>query len=374
MKSLKIVIDGRMFGQSGIGRYIRNLVSNLQLIDQDNQYFILLGRKDFNSLSLQNNFHKVLADFHWYGLSEQFRLLGILDALKPNLTHFPHFNIPLLFKGRYVVTIHDLIHQHFSMERATTHGRVIYKIKQTGYKFIFRNALSKSAKVLTPSQFVKKQLVKEWKVNKEKIVVTPEAVDEGMLALIESISDQDMKEVLEQLNIKVPYIFYVGNAHPHKNVEGLIKAFRKLKEKFTNLSLVLSGSDHYFWQKIKKEFPHQDIIYTGFISDEQLVVLYRNAEVFIIPSFEEGFGIPMLEAMASGCPVVASGVGSLPEVGKNAAVYFDPHSKEDMAEKISEVLDSKEIRKQLIEKGIKRYKEFSWKKLAQQTLEVYLTA
>lgn len=352
---MKIIIDGRMINESGIGRYIRNLINNLQIIDKKNEYFILHLEND---LKYQDNFHKINANFKWYGISEQVKLPGLLKSFKPDLVHFPHFNIPIFYKGKFIVTIHDLIHQHFSMQRATTLNPFFYKIKQFGYKKIFKNAVGKSEKILVPSNFVKDGLVQEWKVDPGKIIVTPEAVDDKFSKI----------KVTKKINF--PYIFYIGNAHPHKNIEGLIGAFGELRERYPDLSLVLSGSDHYFWQKIRKEFPQKGIIYTGYISDEELVALYKNARCFVMPSLEEGFGIPLLEAMACGCPVVSSNAGSLPEVGGDAVLYFDP-AKPDMAEKISQVLDDETLRQQLIRKGLKRYKQFSWQSMAKKTVEVY---
>lgn len=370
MSKLRIVLDGRMYKESGIGRYIRNLLEQLQNIDKENSYFILLLKSEYETLTFPNNFHKVLADFRWYGANEQIRLPGLLKSLNPDLVHFPHFNVPIFYNGKFVVTIHDLIHQHFSMERATTHGAVAIKVKRAGYKIVFKNALLRASKILVPSNFVKDQLIKNWDQDAGKVVVTKEAVDEKIITK-SKISAVQCQILLKKFAIKQPYIFYVGNAHPHKNVEGLIKAFLKLREKFTNLQLVLSGSDHYFWQRIKREFPLNGIIYTGQISDEELVAIYKNAECFIMPSLEEGFGIPILEAMVFSCPVVSSNKGSLPEVGGDAAFYFDPAKPDDMSQKISKVLDDKKLRKDLTKKGLQRYKEFSWQKLAKETLEVY---
>lgn len=359
---MRIVIDARMYQESGIGRYIRNLIFNLGKLDTKNQYLILLLKSDYQRLSYHNNFSKILADFRWYGITEQVKLLGLLKSLKPDLVHFPHFNVPIFFKGKFVVTIHDLIHQHFSMKRATTHGPLIYKLKQWGYKKVFQKALQKSEKILVPSNFVKKQLSENYQINREKIVVTPEAVDDKLFKITN-------KKNLEKFDF--PYIFYVGNAHPHKNIEGLIKTYLRLKEKYRTLKLILAGADHYFWQKIKKEFQFPDIIYKDRITDYELVTLYKNAKAFIMPSYEEGFGIPILEAMACGCPVVSSSAGALPEVGGDAVLYFDPASPQDMAGKISMVLNNEELRRDLIKKGLQRYKQFSWKRLAEQTLEVY---
>lgn len=356
---MKIVIDARMYNESGIGRYIRNLISELQILDHENEYFILLLQKDLHGSNFQKNFNKICADFKWYGISEQIKLPKILNEIKPDLVHFPHFNAPIFYQGKFVVTIHDLIHQHFSMQRATTHGSLVYKIKQFGYKKVFKNAIKKSQKILVPSDYVKKQLINDYQINSDKIVITPEAVD------------SNLSQIKTVKKTGPPYIFYVGNAHPHKNVEGLIKAYLELKKKYRTLKLVLAGGEHYFWQKIQREFPDKDIIYTGHISDEELVGLYKNAACFVMPSFEEGFGIPILEAFALSCPVVSSNAGSLPEVGGPAALYFDPASPHDMTQKISQVLDDEKLRQDLIKKGLKRVNLFSWKKLAEQTLEVY---
>lgn len=368
---MKIAIDARMYDQSGVGRYVRNLIRNLQELDKRNEYSILLLKKDFDSFKETKNFKKVLADFQWYGFAEQFNLPKLLRELKLDLIHFPHFNVPIFYTGKFVVTIHDLIHQHHNMGRASKLNPFAFKIKQIGYKKVFKTATDKSQEILVPSKTVMTLLIREWKVQKEKIIVTHEAVDEDILKINKVISQSECEKILSKFKIKSPYLFYVGNAHPHKNVEGLIEAFRVLRSKYAGLSLVLSGYDHFFWERLKSENQDNGIIYTGFINDTELVALYKKAALFVLPSLEEGFGIPLLEAMACSCPVVASNMGSLPEVGMDACLFFNPSSKDDMSKKISSVLSGESLRKSLIEKGLKRFKQFSWKKLALKTLEVY---
>lgn len=352
---MKIAIDARMYNESGIGRYIRNLIRNLQIIDKKNDYFILHLKSD---IKYSGNFNKINVDFRWYGLTEQIKLPKLLSSISPDLVHFPHFNVPIFYYGKYVVTIHDLIHQHFSMQRSTTHGSLVYKLKQIGYEKVFKTAIKNSQKILVPSNFVKKQLTDNYRINKEKIIVTPEAVD------------NKLSKIKTSKKIDFPYIFYIGNAHPHKNIEGLIKAFLILKKKH-NIKLVLAGGEHYFWQRIKQEYKVDGIVYTGHISDGELVSYYKNALCFVMPSKEEGFGIPLLEAMSMGCPVVSSNAGSLPEVGGDAAIYFDPANINDMTQKITKVLYDEKLRQNLIQKGLQRVEAFSWKRLAEQTLEVY---
>lgn len=376
---MRIAIDGRMYQESGIGRYLRNLLENLKVIDRDNEYYILHRQPEYDTLVYHTNFQKVLVNLKWYGFKEQIELPRILNKLKPDLVHFPHFNVPIFYKGKFVVTIHDLIHQHFQMNHATTLDPITYKIKKLGYGKVFKNAVTKSLKILVPSKYVKQLLNEEWGMPDEKIEVTPEAADDKLFTIVNNLSTNKISGVMKKFNIRKPYLFYIGNAHPHKNIEGLIKVFLELRKNYKDLTLVLSGNDNYFWQRIKmhsrfrslREASGNGIVYAGSVDDEQLVALYKNASCFVIPSFEEGFGLPLLEAMTCSCPVVSSNGGSLPEVGGDAAVYFNPHDYADMEDKINMVLKSDKLRKEMIEKGKKRVKFFSWEKLAKQTLEVY---
>jgi len=169
---------------------------------------------------------------------------------------------------------------------------------------------------------------------------------------------------------KKPYLLYVGNAYPHKNLENLILAFRKIKQDNFDLQLVLVGGDDYFYKKLKKN--NNDVIFTGFIKDEDLNVLYNNAALYVFPSLYEGFGLPPLEAMKRGVPVASSNATCLPEVLGDAAIYFNPLDVDDMAEKIKKALLDEGLRKNLIQKGFEQIKKYSWQKMARETLEVYL--
>lgn len=365
---MKIGIDARFYNESGVGRYLRNLLKNLQNLDKNNQYLIFLLPKDYGQFTERGNFQKIPAPFSWYGFAEQFKMPKLLNKYNLDLVHFPHFNVPIFYSGKFVVTVHDLIHQHHAMKRASALNPFTFKIKQIGYRRIFKNAVLKSQEILVPSKSVKYLLTDEWHVKKEKIIVTPEGVDETILTLQSKVKT---KLVLAKFNIEQPYIFYVGNAHPHKNVEGLIRAFLSVRKKYQYLTLVLAGYDHYFWEKIKKENQFPAIKFVGNINDEELVALYKNALCFVMPSLEEGFGLPLLEAQACGCPVISSNAGSLKEVGGDAAIYFNPNSLDDLIDKISQVINSLNLRKDLVKKGLKRKSKFSWEKLAKQTLEVY---
>src|SRR3989344_4557186 len=373
---MKIAIDARFYNESGIGRYLRNLISALQIVDKQslrskdlkkNQFFILLLPKDFENFKATANFKKVLAPFKWYGFAEQYKLPILLNQLNLDLVHYPHFNVPIFYKGKFVVTIHDLIHQHHVMNKASTLDPFTYKIKQFGYRKAFKYAVKNSSQIIVPSNFVKRGLQDEWKISIDKITITQEAVDYQILEIGKKIKREKILAILQKFNISTPFLFYVGNAHPHKNIERLIRVFQRLRNKFKNLKLVLSGTDNYFWQRIKNEYKQEGIIYTGFISDEELVAFYKSTQAFILPSLEEGFGIPILEAMSLGCLVVSSDAGSLKEVGGEAALYFNPLSEEEMFDKITKALNNPSLRKSLIAKGKKRAGLFSWEKMARQT-------
>jgi len=369
---MKIGIDARMINASGIGRYTKNLLIELQRLDKDNQYFIFLLPADFEKLKFSANFQKVLADFKWYGLDEQRKFPPILKKYNLDLLHVPHFNIPLMYPGKIVVTVHDMIHFDFKTRQASTHNLFVYELKYAIYKKVFQSALKKSQKIMTVSNFVKNELETRWQVKEKKIVVTAEAVEENLIKLSQKNDKNQSQKVLDKFGIKPPYIFYVGNAHPHKNVKRLIAAFKILRQNYQYLQLVLSGAESPFWREIQRQIQDDNNIkYTGFISDEELVGLYKNAQVYVFPSLSEGFGIPLLEAMACGCPVASSDRTSLPEVGGEAAIYFDPENIEDMVVKIKKILDDQKLRKDLILKGQERVKEFSFKKMAEQTLKVY---
>ncbi len=370
---MNIGIDCRLYQESGLGRYIRNLINNLKLIDRENNYYIFLLDKDFDLVDLPDNFTKVRANFRWYTLEEQLKFPELLNKYNLDLVHFPHFNVPIFYNKPFIVTIHDLIHQHFNTRSTTTKNPFLHQIKKIGYKKSFAAAVNKSKKIITPSEFVKDQLIKEWNINQNKIKVTYESVDDSLVKLIGETKKTDFEISSNKFKITKPFLFYLGNAQPHKNIENLIKAFLSSENLYQNYQLVLSGPDSFFWNKIKNKYNNQNIIYTGFVSESEMVSLYKNARVFILPSLEEGFGIPVLEAMAANCPVACSNIGVLKEVAGDAAIYFDPKNIHDIAEKIEKVLKDEKLQEKLKKLRIERYKQFSWKKMTKETLKIYNT-
>lgn len=371
---MRIGVDARLINEKGLGRYIKNLLVQLAKIDSKNEYFIFLLRDDYHSLKFPENFQKVLVNFRWYTLKEQTEFPKILKSLNLDILHVPHFNVPVFYSGNIVVTIHDLIHQHIDTKHASTHNILVYKLKKLGYRQVFKKAVTKSKKIITVSKFVKDQLEKEWNISNFRVEVTYEGVDDNFTEAVIKLSRVRQDKILKELGIKQPFLFYVGNAHPHKNIEGIISAFLEIRKSYQYIQLVLAGDDNFFWPRLKRKYKHQDIIFTGKITDEQLAAIYKNAQAFVTASLEEGFGLPLLEAFTAHCPVVSSSRGSLPEIGGDAAVYFDPTNMEDMISKITQVLNSDKLRQALIEKADKRVKYFSWEKMAKETLKIYKQA
>ncbi|MEA3272063.1 MAG: glycosyltransferase family 1 protein [Patescibacteria group bacterium] len=364
---MKIGIDARFFGtETGIGRYVKELIEHLEVIQSEHEFVIFLRKKNFDLYKPRNRkFKKVLADIKWYGLAEQVELPKILEKEKVDLMHFPHFNVPFLYKKPFVATIHDLILLKYPSTRATTLGPIKFFLKYLFYRLTIQRVARDAKFIITPSEYIKKEVIKSFNKIEHKIIVTYEGVSFNLL-------DTECPTTTA-VGHSVSYFLYVGNAYPHKNLEGLIKAF-KIFRKYKNdkYKLVLVGKEDYFWRRLKKMAGNtENIIFRGYVADEELAELYQNTEAYIFPSFCEGFGLPGLEAMAHGTPVLASNSSCLSEIYGDAALYFNPQSIDEMVKKMSEIVYNPELRKNLIEKGYERVRKYSWSDCARQTLKVY---
>lgn len=373
---MTIGLDARFYGSSGgIQRYVQQLLNHLAKIDTTNQYVVFLGDTNLNEFETNNtNFRKLRAKIKWYGLLEQILMPWKIWRTKIDLMHFPHWNVPLLFRGRFVVTIHDLILLKYPSKKITTLSPLFFVIKYWAYKKVLRHAIYDSQKIIAPSEFVKKDILANFKVPAEKIVV----IYEGKPPLPPLRKGGTTFKPLNLSTFK-PYLLYVGVAYPHKNLEGLIKAFQIFCNRYSkDYHLVLTGQENYFYQRLKKQFnlstfkPLNLLTFTGFIPDSQLPALYQNASLYLFPSFYEGFGLPGLEAMSYGLPILASNSSCLPEIYGQAALYFNPRDPAEMAELINKVLSDKNLQEDLRQKGFEQVKKYSWEEMARKTMEVYL--
>lgn len=379
---MKIGIDARLYGpqRMGIGRYVERLVTNLESLDRKNNYFIFLGRENFDAYQPKNtNFHKVLATPRWYTLKEQVVLPGVFSREHLDVLHVPHFNVPIFYSGQIIITIHDLIKHVWSPDSVTSHSLPIYAVKYVGYRLIIKEALRKAAAVLTPSKYVKDKVVEMYKVNPEKITVTYEAGVLDKEEQIRSKKERAVENVVARFRIPSPYFLYVGNVYPHKNVGRLLEAIQILNEKLGKQAhLVLAGArddDSVFRKRLERQILEKDVLkyvtLTGYISDPDLIDLYQGAVAYVQPSLSEGFGLTSVEAMALGTPVVEANASCLPEIGGDAALYFNPLDPSDIAEKLKKILDDQRLRRELVKKGLARAKQLSWARLARETLKVY---
>jgi glycosyltransferase involved in cell wall biosynthesis len=366
---MKILIDARLYGleNAGLGRYLMNLIKELCGLDSKNEYVILLRRKYFESLKLPKNWKKVLADFRHYSFSEQIKIPAIIKKENPDITHFPHFNVPLLFHGPFVVTIHDmLMHKSFGLS-ATTIPAPLYFIKRLGYRAVFDNAVRGSKLIIVPSQAIKGELAEKYKLPPEKIKVTYEGFD----SRITSKSGVAMEK---------PYFVYAGNAYPHKNLENLIKSVKILNTKYNQkVFLAIASARNIFTQRIKKKIADTKagdfVKLLGFVPDNKLGALFKESVGFIFPSFSEGFGLPGLEALASGTILLASDIKVFREIYADNAFYFDPQDFTSIADAMRKALSTgKSERKERIISAQRFVKRYSWDKMAKATLEVYQNA
>jgi glycosyltransferase involved in cell wall biosynthesis len=373
IKVKRIGIDARFYGPlgKGLGRYTKEVVDKVIELDKDNEYVIFLSRENFDDFHSKNiKVKKVLADVRWYTFAEQILMPYYILKENLDLMHFTHFNVPLFCPVKFIVTIHDLILTKYPSQRASTLSPLLYKIKDLAYKIIIKNAIKKSEKIIAISQFTRQDIINYFNVDENKIAVTYEGVSENLL----NNETADVQEVLDKYKLGKPFLLYVGNAYPHKNLEGLIDVIAKIN--IANLYLVLVGKDDYFYERVK-EYAHSagpinhNIIFPGFVPDSELSVLYQRAVAYIFPSLYEGFGLPPLEAMAHGCPVVSSNRTSMPEILGDAAYYFDPEDKEDVGKKIIEIISDENLRRDLKIRGYEQIKKYSWEDCAKKTLEVY---
>ena len=366
---MKILIDGRGIKKTGIGRYIESTLREILPIDKTNEYILLVKPEDKKDIKLRaENLSLLDADIDWFGVKEQTELLKILNDVKPDLVHFTNFNLPIAYKGKFVITIHDLTLLHFKNYRSSLASRFFYKVKdQVMRNVVLRQGIGKAEKVIVPTEYVKDDVAKTFKVKKSKIQVTYEAVEKDFASPAVN---------LEKKGINRPFILYVGNAYPHKNLERMILAFGRLITKYMlDYQLVIAGKKDSFHEGLESAVKDADleerVVFTGYVTDRELAGLYKNAKLYVFPSLSEGFGLPPLEAMSHELPVASSNATCLPEVLGEAAIYFDPRSISEMAESMLSVLTDEKLAKDLIKKGNKQVKKYSWKKTAKDTLEIY---
>ena len=361
---MKIAIDVRKWRDYGIGTYVRNVVRHLARLDRETTYLLFCNPADESTLrDLAENFVPVVDAASGYGLREHVSIPLKLRRLGADLLHSPHYVRPLLCTVPSVVTIHECIHLLFPQYLP---NRMAFRYA----RFVMGNAIRKSALVFTVSEASRADILRFYPAtDPHKVHVVPNAID---AELLEDPGPEETERVRERYQIRGRFVLFAGNVKPHKNLERLIRAFARVRGQEGNedLRLVLLGDDVGRYASLRRTADEagvrQDVRFFGFVPHQTLAALYRMATVFAFPSLYEGFGLPPLEAMACGTPVVTSRISSLPEVVGDGALLVDPYSEEEIAVGITRVLDDEDLRRRLIERGLERAASFSWKRSVRQ--------
>ncbi|MDP3837018.1 MAG: glycosyltransferase family 1 protein [bacterium] len=386
IRKSRIGIDARFYGPlgKGLGRYVQEIVDRVIRLQAANEpeieFVIFLSPGNYEEYVCPNsNVRKVLVPQRWYSWREQVIFPIILRREKLSLIHFPHFNVPLLTPSPFIVTIHDLILTKFPSRRASMLPPLLYWIKQAAYRLVVRTAVRRAKAIIAVSEFTKKDIIEQFSASPAKIFITYEGVVD--FNRTENIEEKGAS-ILGEYGISRPYLLYVGNAYPHKNLSRLLSSYLQVRKILPDLSLVMVGKNDYFYQRVRAEAQQLTlavvmngqgkIIFPGYVPDEELGNLYRNALLYVFPSLYEGFGLPPLEAMSCSCPVASSNQASLPEILGEAATYFDPYDVSNMSAIISDLAVDEKRREEMISAGREHIKKFSWQRCAEQTLAIYL--
>lgn len=364
---MRVAIDIRKLHDFGIGTYVRNLVRQLARIDGETDYVLLCRRRDAGlAASLGENFRTVTQETPNYSIREQLMVPLNLGRSGATLFHAPHYVLPPLTPCRAIVTIHDCIHLRFPQYLP---NRLAYHYARAQ----IRSATRRARRVLTVSHASRRDIIRFFGVPETKITVIPNAIDERFR---QAPPEADLYRVRARYQLPERFIMYAGNVKPHKNLERLIEAFVTVRRRgFDDLGLLVSGSEVSQYATLRRAVHrhnlHKHVRFLGYQTTGTLAALYRLADVFVFPSLYEGFGLSPLEAIASGTPVVASNVSSLPEVLGDAAVLIDPLEAESIADGITRVLEDGALRADLRRRGLARAGCFSWEQSVKQVRRIY---
>jgi len=364
---MRVAIDARKLHDFGIGTYVRNLVEWLARLDHDSEFILLCRPDDCDWIEhLGPNFRPVADRSANYSIREQLSIPFELTRIRPDLFHAPHYVLPALTPCRAVVTIHDCIHLMFPQYLP---GRMAHLYA----RMAFRLATSRSARILTVSEASKRDILRFFSIPSRKVNVIYNAIDDRFS---HPPSEAQMHRVRERYQLHERFLLYSGNVKPHKNLERLIDAFHRLRQNgFDDIKLLITGSEISRYSELRRAVHrfnlHRHVRFLGYLSEETLASLYRLADAFVFPSLYEGFGLPPLEAMASGTPVLTSNVSSLPEVVADSALLIDPYHPESIAEGLARILSDDALRARLIEDGRTRAASFSWEASIRQVLAIY---
>jgi len=371
---VKVAIDIRRMTEFGVGTYIRNVVRTLARLDRDSKYFLIGSPEkvaDFGTLP--SNFHAVALAGGDDTLKGHLDFRAIVRRLACNVVHIPHlYWIPRGLSCPYVLTVHDLLEHMYGSRNASS-------LRRSVHFYLTRRVLRKAARVIAVSQFTKNEIEKLLAIPDARIEVVYNAIDERFLRGHATEADREM--IAQRYLVNYPFILYAGAIRPHKNVVRIIEAFSALKselqkeQQFPDLKLIIIGDDLSSHPRLRRTVVRSgvqnDVRFLGFVPIEVLRIFYDVAKVFVFPSLYEGFGLPPLEAMAHGTPVVTSNTSSLPEVVGNAALLVNPENVFEIRRGLQRALLDPALRAQMKERGYDQAQRFSWTNSVSRILEIY---
>ena len=375
--SSHIVFDARRIRDFGIGTYIRSLVHALASIDHQNRYTLVSGEADLLTLSgLPENFRTAEYRRTDSSIMDHIAFPMFLASLDPDLVHIPLNRVPLAMMHRYVVTVHDMSSLLFEAPKSNTRMQV--------RRYLFRRGLLRAARVIAVSEATRRDLQSLLGIPLNNVTRVYNAPDPEFLSHGNGTDDEVRQRILERYQINYPFLLYAGNIRPHKNVPRLVEAFAVVRDQlsshptYRDLRLIIIGDTISQYPSVRqaviKSRAESVVRFLGFVPFDTLRCFYEAAAAFVFVSRYEGFGLPPIEAMACGTPVVTSNVSSLPEVVGDSAVQVNPENVFDIARGIKEVLLDEGLRATLIRCGRDQASRFSWERTAREVLDIYRQA
>ena len=370
---MKIAIDIRRMTEFGVGTYIRNIIRTLGRLDHENQYFLLGSPTKVEEIGpLPGNFQTIPLAHPEHTLKGYREFRSALHKIDCDLVHIPNlFSRPRFLSCPYVMTVHDML-EHMSRPRQQGVWRWIY-FQMT------KRVLAGAARIFAVSNFTRNEIEKLFEIPLNHIEVVYNAIDERFLHGHATAADRDL--IAQRYQVSYPFLLYAGRISPHKNVLRLIEAFSALKTElekdqlWPDLKLIIIGDDLSgnpdLRRTVVRSGVQNEVRFLGFVPIEVLRIFYDEAKVFVFPSLYEGFGLPPLEAMAHGTPVITSNISSLPEVVGNAAVLVNPENVFEIMRAAHRVLTDRALRDRMKERGYQQAKKFSWEISVRRLLDVY---
>jgi len=371
---VRIVLDARHIRDFGIGTYIRNLVHTLAHIERDDEFHLVCSTTNETDFAgLPANFHVVPYPHSDLALKDNAAFPVFLKQFRADVYHLPLNRVPYWMVRPYVVTIHDMSRHLYSTDSRLHRQVSLWKS---------RHGLLRAARILTVSTATRRDVEEVFRIPPSTLRTIPNALDPRFLALAgDAAGRQERRRTLDRYQVNYPFVLYAGNIKPQKNIPRLIEAFAVLRgelaghPEYGDLRLIIIGDDIVQHPSVRRTV-HQmriggSVRFLGFVPQDMLQGFYESASLFAFPSLYEGFGLPPLEAMACGTPVLTSNVSSLPEVVGEAALTVNPENVFEIARGMKEILLDAELRARLIQRGKERIHHFSWDQTAREVLATY---